>query len=415
MTGRVRERLWRFLRRSVRPRLAVASLVFRAVLFSAVGRLLPARRRDPSLWVFGARDGEGFVDNPKYLFLHVAHERPEIRPVWLSKDDQVVAALRSRGYEAYDAYSPTGAYLNLRAGIVVLSQGLRDVNLACSGGATIVQLWHGIPLKTIAWDAELPERSLPERLVHSHLLSRTDVVVVTAPALVEVFASAFRVDPDRIVVAGYPRLDALVGPVAGEDVGVDATSTAAIRRVVDDHPVVAYLPTFRTDPERRASTHVNFDALERFLEGRDAYLLVKFHPFEDVDLDGDDYSRILQVPSAADVYPLLRDVDLLVTDYSSVAFDFLLRDRPIVYYPYDLDGYRDERGFYFAYDEVTPGACATDFDALLEEIDDALAGDGYAEARRQVRDRFFHNADGGQAESVYRTIRGRIRGGVERR
>ena len=413
MTGHVRERLWSLLRRTVRPRLSVASLVIRTVLFAAVGRLLPARRRDPSLWVFGARGGDGFVDNPKYLFLHVAHERPEVRPVWLSKDDEAVTTLRSRGYEAYHAHSPTGAYLNLRAGVVVLSQGLQDVNLACSGGATVVQLWHGAPLKSIAWDAEFPARSLPERLVHAYLLARIDAVVVTSPALVEVFVSAFRIDSDRIVVAGYPRLDALAGPVPGEDVGLDATSAASLSRVADDHHVIAYLPTYRAEPERRASNHLEFDALERFLEGRDAYLLVKFHPFEDVDLDGDEHSRILQVPSASDVYPLLRDVDLLVTDYSSVAFDFLMRDRPIVYYPYDLDRYRGERGFYFEYDAVTPGNRARDFEALLDSMDAALTEDEYAGDRRAVRDRFFRHAGGGQSAIVYGVIRERLRRGHE--
>ena len=405
---RWRESVPAFVEGTVRPALSVASFAFRAVLFAAVERLLPARRRDPSLWVFGARGGDGFVDNPKYLFLYVAEERPEVRAVWLSKDDEVVAALRSRGYEAYHAYSPMGTYLNLRAGAVVLSQGLRDVNLACSGGATVVQLWHGIPLKAIAWDAELPSLSLPERLAHAYLLSRTDRVVVTSPALVGVFASAFRVDPDRIVVAGYPRLDALAGPVPGEDVGLDVTSAAAVRRAADDHAVIAYLPTYRADLERRASNHLDLDALQRFLEAHDAYLLLKLHPFEDVDFEGDEHSRILHVPSASDVYPLLRDVDVLVTDYSSVAFDFLACDRPIVYYPYDLERYLGDRGFYFDYEAVSPGGRATDFDALLDEIDGALSGDGFAEERREVRDRLFRHVEGCQSAIVFQAIRERL-------
>lgn len=404
----LREWLRAVATQSVRPRLSTASLVVRTVLFAAVGLLLPAGRRDPSIWVFGARGGDGFVDNTKYLFLHVAEERPQVRAVWLSRDDQVVATLRANGYQAHHVHSLTGVYLNLRAGVVVLSQGLRDVNLACSGGAAIVQLWHGVPLKTIAWDAEIPTLSLPERLVNAYLFSRTDAVMVTSSALVDVFADAFRIDPERVVVAGYPRLDALVESVPGEDVGVDQVTAAEVRRVGADHAVIAYLPTYRAEPERRASAHLDFDALQRFLEARDAYLLVKFHPFEEVDLDGREHSRIVHVPPASDVYPLLREVDALVTDYSSVAFDFLSRDRPIVYYPYDHDRYRARRGFYFDYEAVAPGPRATDFESLLDAMDAALSGDGFGDERRAVRDRFFRGVDDTHAATVFRAIRARL-------
>lgn len=402
--ARYRDRIQIGARRYGRRTLSVAWLVVRTLAFAVVARVLPARRRDPSIWVFGARGGDGFVDNSKYLFLHVANERPEVRAVWLSKDDEVVVALRSRGYEAYHASSPRGAYLNLRAGVVVLSQGPGDVNLACSGGASIVQLWHGVPLKSIGLDAEISTRSLPERLVYAHLVGQT-TVVITSLALVEPFESGYGVGSDRLVVTGYPRLDALFGPVPGEDVGLDARTAAEVRRIASDHTVIAYLPTFRDVPANRASAHLDFDALQRFLEARDAYLIVKFHPFEDVDDLAGEHSRIVHVPSGSDPYPLLRHVDLLVTDYSSVAFDFLLLDRPTVYYPYDLDRYRRDRGFYFEYEAVTPGPVATDFQGLLGAIGSTLDRDEYLDRRRAVRDRFFRFVDDGQAALVYRTIR----------
>ncbi|MDS0283045.1 CDP-glycerol glycerophosphotransferase family protein [Haloarcula onubensis] len=398
------------LRSSALPCLASArswassvSLTVRAATHLLVERALPAGRRDSTRWVFGTRGGEGFVDNAKYLFLHVANERPEIRAVWLSKDKATVATLRARGYEAFLPTSPTGMYNSLRAGVVVVSHGVADVNLACSGGADIVQLWHGIPLKSIAWDAELSDRPAPERLARASLLDRTDVVSITASTLVEPFSSGFRIDSDRLVVSGYPRLDALLDPVDDEDIGVDAAAALEARRTGADRPVIGFLPTFRDSAADRASTVYDFEALAAFLAERDALALVKFHPNESVELDRE-HPRLVQVDPETDPYPLLRYVDVLVTDYSSVAFDFLLLDRPIVYFPYDLSTYREERGFYFDYESVTPGLRATDFEGLLDAVGTALDDDAYTARRRAVRERFFDRVDSGHAERAYRAI-----------
>ena len=371
--------------------------------YLAVALLDGFRERDESLWVFGARGGEAFADNTKYLYLHVAAEHPEIRPVWLSKDPDVVEELQEHGYEAYRRYSPRGLALNLRAGVVFLTQGHRDLAMPACAGALTVLLWHGVPLKTVSWDAEFPDEPPEVRAIHAAMAEEIDLLAVPSEELIDVFESGLRISRDRMCITGYPRNDALFGSIPGEELGTDAAALARVRTLAADHPVVCYLPTYRSDAADSPTDHLDLPALDEFLAERDAYLVVKTHPKEEVSLPPD-LDRIVQLPAATDVYPLLRYADALVTDYSSAYFDFLSLDRPVVFYPYDLDRYRRRRGFYFDYDEVTPGPVVREFDGLLAALDGVLTdGDPYRDDRGAFRDRLLDADSGGSPGSTSRS------------
>ncbi|WP_164974726.1 CDP-glycerol glycerophosphotransferase family protein [Halegenticoccus tardaugens] len=388
---------WRFRR--------YASLLLEAAAHALVAFLSGIVGRDADLWVFGAREGEAFGDNAKYLFLHVAATRPGIRVVWVSRDRDAVRALRTRGYEAYHLFSPRGVLLQFRAGVVFLTHNFKDVNRWAVGGATTVVLWHGIALKRISWDAELAELPPIVRSASRYLYRRYDRVTLTGRGTLDSFVSGFRLPPSRFVVTGYPRTDALFDSVPDADVGVATGTLADLRRLSAEHDVLLYLPTFRENPAERASERIDLDALDRLLDAHDAYLAVKLHPDERLERDLDEYPRILRIPSWSDVYPMLPHADALVTDYSSIYFEYLLLDRPVVFYPYDLPSYRSERGFYYAYDEVTPGPVASDFDGLLAAIERTLAGDDpYETERCAVRRRFFDHPAGGRAAAVFDAV-----------
>ncbi|SIR15510.1 CDP-glycerol glycerophosphotransferase, TagB/SpsB family [Haladaptatus litoreus] len=362
--------------------------------------------RDDTRWVFGARDGEAFVDNAKYLFLHVANERPGVRPVWLSKDRDVVRELQQAGYEAYYAYSLHGLLANLRAGVVLLTQGHRDVAMPCCAGARTVLLWHGIPLKTISWDAEFPDEPVPVRRVYEYMSNEFDRLLVPSENLAEVFESGLHIDRDRMIFADYPRLDALFSDVRGSEIGEDETARHRVRRLSRNHHVFFYLPTFRDDSERRFSAQFDFHELDDFLARTDAYFVVKTHPREQFDLPSN-CERIVKLPGKFDVYPLLRYADTLVTDYSSIYFDYLALDRPVVFFPYDRDRYEKSRGFYFDYDEITAGPVASNFDELLTGLSWALETDLEKTARRELTRKLLTdvNRTGEQSEVVHDAIR----------
>ncbi|WP_435174869.1 CDP-glycerol glycerophosphotransferase family protein [Halorussus sp. AFM4] len=346
--------------------------------------------RDESLWVFGARGGAAFADNAKYLFLHVAAEHPDVRPVWLSKDPGVVRDLQAAGFEAYHRCSPRGLLLTLRAGVVFLTQGHRDLAMPATAGAFTVLLWHGVPLKRVSWDAGFRDLPAPVRAAHAEMAGRFDLLTVPGAGVADAFASGLRIDRDRMVLAGYPRNDALFASIPREEVGVDAAALDRIRALAADQRLVFYLPTFREWTDASPADRLDVGRLDAFLAERDAALVVKTHPRDTVALP-DGLSNVVRLSEATDVYPFLRHADALVTDYSSVYFDYLLRDRPLVFYAYDVDEYRARRGFYFDYESVAPGPVARTFDELLAALDRALdpAADPDADRRTAVRARLL--------------------------
>ena len=380
-----------------------AWFLVQTLLYALLSCLSPLWPRRDDLWVFGARGGSGFVDNAKYLFTYVSAAEPDVRAVWLTKDPDVAASLQRAGYEAYRARSPRGVWLNLRAGTAFLTQGLRDLNLPCLAGAFVVQLWHGVPLKTIGWDAEIAEHSLPVRAAHASLADSLDVVSITAEALRSPFASGLRVPPERMAVTGYPRHDRLLGRLPDVD---DGDGADANRELPEDAFVFYYLPTFRGGDGAPLDGNLDLAALDGTMASIDAHLVVKFHPDEPIAVE-ESLDRVTVVPESVDVYPLLERADALLTDYSSVLFDFLLLDRPVAFYAYDLARYRDDRGFYFDYDEVTPGPVATDLDELRAALRSVREADEFAAERRAVRDRFLDDPERCYSAAVVETVRER--------
>ncbi|KTG08147.1 hypothetical protein AUR64_00800 [Haloprofundus marisrubri] len=383
------------------------SLFFEAVSVFVVGAVTRRIGRDDSLWVFGARGGSDFGENSKYLYLSVAADRTDIRPVWVTKNRDIVRELQTHGYEAYHAFSPRGIWLQLRAGTVFLTHNLKDVNRFAVGGATLVMLWHGVPLKHVSWDAELAERPRPVRALSRYLYDQYDLVTLTGSGARESFRTGFGLGDDHFAETGYPRTDVFFEEIPGATLCTDETELRRVERLAADHDVWLYMPTFRENPAARAPNHVDFAALEELFAERDAYLVVKLHPKEELDTDLSAFEHLVELPPSVDVYPLLAATDGLITDYSSVLFDYLLLDRPVVCYAYDLAAYRAERGFYYDYDEVTPGPVAHEFDGVLAALETALDGDDddeFAAARRTVRERFFDGDSGGYADAVYRAV-----------
>ncbi|WP_276278974.1 CDP-glycerol glycerophosphotransferase family protein [Halorussus caseinilyticus] len=362
---------------------------------------LPGLGRDETLWVFGAQGGATFADNAKYLYLHVAAERPDIRPVWLSKNAEVVTRLQDAGFEAYHCYSLRGLLLTLRAGVVFLTQGHRDLAMPATAGAFTVLLWHGVPLKHVSWDAGFRDLPAPVRRAHADMAEEFDLLTVPGEGVADTFASGLRIDRERMAVVGYPRNDALFGAVPGEEVGADAAALDRIGDLADDQSLVFYLPTFREWTDESVADRLDLETLDAFLAERDATLVFKTHPRDHLELP-EGLSQVVQLPESTDIYPFLRHADALVTDYSSVYFDYLLLDRPVVFYPYDFEEYRARRGFYFDYEEVTPGPVARTFDQLLAGLDRALdpAADHDADRRAALRSRLLDGDPAVSGESA---------------
>jgi CDP-glycerol glycerophosphotransferase (TagB/SpsB family) len=397
-----------------RRRLAEALL--QALLFPIyfLVRLIP---RDRQLVVFGSATGWHFADNSKYLFLHISAEVPEIKPVFISKNRDVVSTIRERGLRAEFMYSPAGLATVVRAHTAFLSHSTEDIDQVLLSGARIVQLWHGTPIRKIVHDCDWSPLSpdnfdLKTRLKisilrmlwrifpYTHGQDTFDQIVICSEAVIPGFRTAFRVPAQKMVVLGQPRNDLLTS-------GTDPDprffpETEWLDRLREEASIiVSWLPTHRA--EERAGiidflSGYDFDAeaLSRLCGKYNIKLVVKPHYLvKEQVADRLTAHENLLVYEHVDPYPLLRRTDILITDYSSVFLDFLLLDRPVIFTPFDLEDYlKHSATMYYDYDEITPGPKCRNWIDLVRELELAVAArtgegpDQWREQRRIIGDRF---------------------------
>ena len=379
--------------------------------------------RSRDAWVFGC--GAGIGDGA--LALWRAADAAGTASTWLVGSAREAAEADAAGIPHVRKGTWRGFWRTARARVVVVTHGFGDVNRYAVSGAFIVQLWHGIPLKRIGLDS-------PETLRVPRVLERAPLVAGLARrALRMMFAgaarririlpaashlvrgrleSAFGLSDAHIVVSGEPRVDVLSQGTpaqrrsrARDDIhrltGADVTSR-----------FVLYAPTWRDGgPDPAVPTAAEWREIIDVLDDADATLLVRSHP-----LGAGAYVpplptarvRALGSDVASDITPLLPGMDVLITDYSSLAFDAGLVGLPVVYLAPDVAEYARTRGFYGRFEDVAGPAIPTTWLAATERLRTVLTDDAaLAEERGRSEglSRHVHAfRDGNNTERVLRAI-----------
>ena len=256
-------------------------------------------------------------------------------------------------------------------------------------GQVHLQTWHGTPLKRIGEDRGPGDfQTWRHRRRIALQASGWDAMISPSPFCSEVFRSAFRFD-GRFLEVGYPRNDLLVGD---DRDAVRSRVRDALGLAPGDRAVL-YAPTWREYVGIRDAKPLYLDAQALVRAVPDAVVLVRGHYNSTHQADvfaGEE--RIRDVTRYPDIADLYLAADALVTDYSSVMFDFALTDKPQVLLVPDLDQYRDvERGFYFEIEDAPPGPLVTTTDQVAAAL---LGDDTHAGARAAFRDRFCPWDDG---------------------
>ncbi|GLZ12235.1 hypothetical protein Acsp04_24700 [Actinomadura sp. NBRC 104425] len=263
-------------------------------------------------------------------------------------------------------------------------------------GQKVLQTWHGATLKRIGFDIErvrFATRDYHERLALE--VEQWDYLVSPSPWCTPILRRAFRYEGE-VLETGYPRND-LFHADGREEIA------AAVRRrigVPEGRKVVLYAPTWRDDryySRGRYKLELKLDLHRMHEELGDEYVvLVRRHPniVDRVPEVGRDF--VFDVSVYPEMQELLLITDVLVTDYSSVMFDFAITGRPMLFFTYDLESYRDElRGFYFDFEADAPGPLlrtGEEVIAALRDLDRVVAE--HADAYRSFADRHCPLDDG---------------------
>jgi CDP-glycerol glycerophosphotransferase len=385
-------------------------------------------------WVFGC--GSGVGEGALALFLEARRENPALTLTWLARNLRDDADAARLGIPTARLTSWRGFWLTLRAEVLVVTHGFGDVNRFGTRGGFIVQLWHGIPLKLIHLDSPATVRSpiLPNsRVVQTALraLYRGAARSIRLfPAASQTAAArlrtAFALPADRVVVTGDPRDDVLSLGTA-DDRSAAARSLLATRlgarlgrTTLATHPrILMHAPTWRdgaVDPV--IPTADEWLQIGDYLDRADAILVLRPHPLSVGDYGAGPLAsdRIVLLGSdlQPDITPILPAITTLITDFSSIAYDYALTGGEILYLAPDTARYSASRGLYEPYERFSGGHEVTTWRELIALLDlrdrDAAWRDtlrAHSDAVASTHHRF---RDGRNTVRVYAEIVSRLKG-----
>jgi CDP-glycerol glycerophosphotransferase (TagB/SpsB family) len=342
--------------------------------------------KDPKYFLFYSYPD--FADNARCMWEYVINV-PNLKTVWIVENSKMYDLMKKSDINVYLKNSLGGAIQMMRAKhYVVTHSQLRNIK---SKNQVMINVWHGMPLKGMG---SLNKSDTPKGV--KTLSESVDYLISTSKIMKHIMASCFNIDSYKVIVTGQPRNDKLfnsdgkscLSKILG--INIDNYSKIILYTPTFRHGV----PTFKQDIRNWIEGNVlkeNFfhmnDYDEQkffdFLQKNNYLFVVKLHPFEEnlVDENTTLSDNCVLIKSSdfnieIDLYNTLNAFDLLITDYSSIYFDYLLLDRPIVFTRTDFEKYEDTRGFVF--DDIefwTPGEKATNFESLIKAIESSLYND----------------------------------------
>lgn len=341
--------------------------------------------------VYMSFGGRQFSDSPRAVYEELVRRDSALEHLWVVRDARCVVpaeatVLRSAGRDYYDA---------LASARFVIANGFLPDWFKRHPDQVVVQTLQGTPLKRIGLDVPHLRSTMRRSWKWEAEMENWQYLLSGSAFATPVLRQAYGLEGE-ILELGLPRNDLLAEPeVRGAPVRMRLG-------VAPDARVVLYAPTYRDHVvdrrgRYRLDQHLDVERVMSALEP-DGVLLIRRHPLvADPVLTGDE-PRVHDVSSWPDAGELLAAADVLVTDYSALAFDFAVTGRPMLFFAYDLDVYRDEiRGFYVDFDAEVPGPIVRTTDQLAEALrglDGAAVPGEYAERYRAWRERFCALEDG---------------------
>lgn len=320
--------------------------------------------------------GRGYSDSPKamYEYMMKAPEYKDYKFVWSFREPERFEFLKNERTEVVK-YRSKAENKALRTSKYWISNYRMLDHQHPKKNQVYVQCWHGTPLKRLGYDLSASDNAM-NSMQEIRQKYRTDAakfsyLVSPSPFTTKVFATAWNLvetgQTDKIIEEGYPRNDRLINATPEE------VKKLRQNLGVDDKKVILYAPTWRDNQHTSGTgytykTEVDFDKLRDEL-GDEYVILFRAHYLVANSFDFDKYKGfVVDVSSYSDINELYLAADILITDYSSVFFDYSNLGKPIIFYMYDLEQYAGElRGFYISLDEL-PGPIVRDEDHLLAEI-----------------------------------------------
>lgn len=331
------------------------------------------RRKDERLVIFESFNGRQVSDNPKAIYDYMKEHHPEYKLVW-SADRRHLENFKDVPHVM--KLGVKWLFLMNKAKYWV-SNSRNPGWIQKSDKTTYIQTWHGTPLKKLALDMQevkMPGTNTKKYKKNFRLeTAKWDYLIAPNTFSEDIFKRAFAYS-GTMIRSGYPRNDYLI---QNRDNEAEKQRVREKLAIPANKKVILYAPTWRDDEyikkgQYKFSLEMDIATLQEKY-GDEAVLVLRTHYLVAENLDTSQFGDfVIDRSTAGDIKELYLAADVLITDYSSVFFDYSLLQRPIVFFTYDLEKYREQlRGFYFDFERFAPGAICEDNASLqiaLEQI-----------------------------------------------
>lgn len=397
---RTASKMWRS---NIRRRIFTLIKILSARIIHAISYIFP-RTRNKIIFIGWHKNDERevFADNSKYLFIHTFQNYKNLRPIWISQDKKLARVLKESGFESYSTYNPIGMWHALTSRWTIVDAHMRRENWQFSGRSRVVQLWHGKGMKK----SKLAKPG--SSLVNPELLQNFEFLIASSEYTAKLMADIFKVKESKVIITGLPRNDVVLKNKYGHFsfIDVDKEFASAITDFKKEKPkkIIAYTPTFRRNSSNPLD-QIDLEKMEKVLQEINCRMVITLHPkFSSENYDVSKVFKNIKILRAGyDVYPILKEIDMLITDYSSIYADYLLLNKPIIFFTYDREYYEKETGLYSNFDDLTPGPHTKTFSKLIEVLK-TYDDKNWHDARKNVKDILHAFTDGNFSDRVIREI-----------
>ncbi len=320
-------------------------------VFYYLSRLFPRDRKKIFLVATHDDSPEGNIG----IAAEAIQQRGEgYRLVWFTREDRITDPVNFFVRKAYHLATASYVFLD--------NEFLPMAYIHFPESVKVVQLWHGTgTIKKFGQDVNTGDLERLEYRANQNITH----LIVNSEEVVDEYSSAFGVSEEKIYPIGLPRTDLLLDPGFLEKKrGQFLDQYPQVRR----KRCILYAPTFRDSEVDSPEIHLDLLKMSDQMGSEDV-LLIRLHPHvaQKISWEEDRWDNIINVSEYPGVTTLLATADVLITDYSSIVFEYCLRNKPMIFYAYDLERFEKEgRSFYRDYRSFVPGNVVQSTEEVLE-------------------------------------------------
>lgn len=337
------------------------------IVFTLVG-FLPLKK---NVIMFESFLGKQYSDNPRAIYEYIKEHYPDYQLYW-SADRKYIQNFEDKDLQIIPRFSIKWLFMMARAQFWITNSRM-PFWVPKPNHTTYIQTWHGTPLKKIGIDIEEVHMpgvdTLKYREEFIEEASSWDYLVSPNRYSTNIFRQAFQYKGEMIE-SGYPRNDFLYNANTEEHI----LQLKRKYHIPEKKKVILYAPTWR-DHLKNEQGQYDFDLqldLQKLKEqlGDEYIVLLRLHYLVASKLDIAEFKGFAyDFSQLEDIRELYLISDLLITDYSSVFFDYANLKRPMIFFVYDIEEYRDNlRGFYVDFEKIAPGPLVKTTEEVIDEI-----------------------------------------------